>query len=142
MSEYHEYIDELKDGDPFFPVWRAIRSARNKWDTLAYNSSMFVENPFNTIEQVSRMNEGDLNLLAEFIRKLSWARHEHPERLDSPAEGISVMLEELGEIAQAYNDKADARRLHDEALDLMVTAWRFARGDWKIPEEDKEEDAQ
>jgi hypothetical protein len=53
------------------------------------------------------------------------AKNKHPEFPANPAEALCIIAEELGELAQAINDKEEKTRLIEEAAHVAVTATRF-----------------
>lgn len=59
------------------------------------------------------------------------AKNKHPEFPENPAEALCIITEELGELAQAINDKEEKTRLIEEAAHVAVTAIRFIEGNLK-----------
>ena len=59
------------------------------------------------------------------ISELIKAKAKHPEFPDNPAEAISIITEELGELAEAINDKQSKERMSEEAAHVAVAAIRF-----------------
>ena len=59
------------------------------------------------------------------IAELTKAKVKHPEFPDNPAEALCIISEELGELAEAINDKESIERLKEEAAHVAVTAIRF-----------------
>jgi NTP pyrophosphatase (non-canonical NTP hydrolase) len=53
------------------------------------------------------------------------ARAKHPEFPKENADGLCIITEELGELAQAINDGEPNKRLIEEAAHVAVTAIRF-----------------
>ena len=53
------------------------------------------------------------------------AKAKHPVFPANPAEGLSIIAEELGELAEAINDMETKDRLKEEAAHVAVTAIRF-----------------
>lgn len=53
------------------------------------------------------------------------AKRKHPEFPNNPAEALCIIMEELGELAQAINDKEPSERQIEEAAHVAVTAIRF-----------------
>jgi NTP pyrophosphatase (non-canonical NTP hydrolase) len=53
------------------------------------------------------------------------AKDKHPMFPDNPAEALSIITEELGELAQAINDGESKDRQIEEAAHVAVTAIRF-----------------
>lgn len=112
MSEYHEYMtdDERDELD------RAIKA------------SMPCAKERNTFR-----------VLVAFMERLREAEEKHPVFAEGPWQGLGFLQEEVGELVRATTHNEGEERMYDEALDVMVTALRFARGDWKMPEEGKED---
>lgn len=59
------------------------------------------------------------------ISELIKAKEKHPEFSDNPAEALSIITEEVGELAEAINDKQGKERMKEEAAHVAVTAIRF-----------------
>lgn len=59
------------------------------------------------------------------ISELIKAKEKHPEFPDNPAEALSIITEELGELAEAINDKQSKERMREEAAHVAVAAIRF-----------------
>ena len=55
------------------------------------------------------------------------AREKHP-RWPGGFEAVSIVVEEVGEMAQAVNEH-EAQRAREEALDAIVTLVRFIEGE-------------
>jgi NTP pyrophosphatase (non-canonical NTP hydrolase) len=53
------------------------------------------------------------------------AKAKHPEFPENLAEAHCIISEELGELAEAINDKQDNERMREEAAHVAVTAIRF-----------------
>lgn len=79
-----------------------------------------------------------VRVMADFVVRLSEAEEKHPVFAEGPWQGLGFLQEEVGELVRATTHNEGEERMYDEALDVMVTALRFARGDWKMPEEDGE----
>lgn len=60
------------------------------------------------------------------------AKNKHPYFPENPAEALCIIAEELGELAQAINDKEEKTRLIEEAAHVAVTAIRFIEGNQKL----------
>lgn len=60
-------------------------------------------------------------VISELIR----AKEKHPEFPENPAEALCIISEELGELAEAINDKQSNERMREEAAHVAVTAIRF-----------------
>ena len=68
-----------------------------------------------------------------FIRleaALQIAELKHPNFAYSFKEGVVKIVEELGEVAAAYNKSQGEARVEEELLDTLVVVWRMCRGDW------------
>lgn len=57
--------------------------------------------------------------------ELGWAKQKHPEFPHVETDGVSIILEELGELAMAINDSSDSFHKIVEAAHVAVTAIRF-----------------
>lgn len=57
--------------------------------------------------------------------QLTKAKVKHPEFPDNPTEALCIITEELGELAEAINDKQSKERMREEAAHVAVTAIRF-----------------
>ena len=55
----------------------------------------------------------------------SVGRSKNDQRRQNPADGHCIISEELGELAQAINDKQGVERMKEEAAHVAVTAIRF-----------------
>lgn len=62
------------------------------------------------------------------LAELEKAEAKHPEFPALPSDGLSIICEETGELAQAINDGEGTERLAEEAAHVAVTAIRFIRG--------------
>ena len=60
-------------------------------------------------------------VISELIR----AKEKHPEFAENHAEALCIITEELGELAEAINDKQSIDHLREEAAHVAVTAIRF-----------------
>lgn len=74
-------------------------------------------------------------LLVRLALALEKAERKHPVFAEGPYQGIGRITEELGEAIQCINHGEPMERLEEEAMDVLVTAWRFVRGDWKTQED-------
>lgn len=63
--------------------------------------------------------------------ELGKAKGKHPEFPNIPAEGLAIITEEVGELAEAINDKENKIRQVEEAAHVAVTAIRFIEGKLK-----------
>ena len=77
----------------------------------------------------------DAELYQCFIERLKYAEQKHPVFAEGPYQGLAYIEEEVGELVKAVTKGESAGRIFDEALDVLVTAWRFARNDWKTQED-------
>ena len=62
------------------------------------------------------------------LEQLAKAKEKHPEFPANPADGHCIISEEVGELAQAINDKQGIERMREEAAHVAVTAIRFIEG--------------
>lgn len=62
-----------------------------------------------------------------FVGK-EYAKAKHPVFPANPAEGLSIITEEVGELAEAINDQHGKARMKEEAAHVAVTAIRFIEG--------------
>jgi NTP pyrophosphatase (non-canonical NTP hydrolase) len=53
------------------------------------------------------------------------ARKKHPYFPEYPSEALSIIMEEVGELAVAINDRESDERMIEEAAHVAVTAYRF-----------------
>ena len=70
-------------------------------------------------------------IMSDFLTRLKEAEKKHPVFAEGPYQALGVLAEEQGEVTRAITKDEGDERIYDEALDLLVVAWRFARGDWK-----------
>ena len=70
----------------------------------------------------------------ELKTKVAVAEKKHPVFADGIPQGVGYISEEVGELNQAVNKNQGLKRIMDENWDVIVTAFRFWRGDWKRPE--------
>jgi hypothetical protein len=61
----------------------------------------------------------------ELLKAMQYAKNKHPEFPLHPGDALSIITEELGELAQAINDKESKDRQIEEAAHVAVTAIRF-----------------
>ena len=73
----------------------------------------------------------DVELFRAFRARLHEAEYKHPVFAEGLFHGLGVVSEEHGELIRAATKDEGDERIRDEALDLLVVAWRFARGDWQ-----------
>lgn len=71
------------------------------------------------------MNEQTLKLINKHLAK---ARKKHPIFAFNLAQFVCVLVEEIGEMAQAYND-GNIEKMQTEAADAMAVLVRFLEGD-------------
>lgn len=69
-------------------------------------------------------------LLTRLAIALEKAERKHPVFAEGPYQGIGRITEELGEAIQCINHGESMERLEEEAMDVLVTAFRFVRKDW------------
>lgn len=77
----------------------------------------------------------DEELLERVKTRIEYAMARHPVFAEGVYQGLGRVGEEYGELVKAVTKGEDAERILYEALDLIAVAWRFARGDYKVPEE-------
>ena len=70
-----------------------------------------------------------LKTFSDISKHLAKARNKHPFFVNSRYKVISIAAEELGEFAQAINDKKPIEEIKSEALDLIAVLVRFLEGD-------------
>ena len=70
------------------------------------------------------------DIFVELEAALQIAELKHPVFAYSFKEGIFKVVEELGEVAAAYNKSEGEKRVKEEILDTLVVIWRMYRGDW------------
>lgn len=70
-------------------------------------------------------------IMSDFFHRLKDAERKHPTFAEGPYQGIGMVSAELGEATQCIVKGESEERIYDEMLDVLVTAFRFARGDWK-----------
>ena len=77
--------------------------------------------------------DGDRNidLFLKLGTALVRAEKLHPVFAEGLAQGLGNIGEEYGELCQSINHNQGEDRIKAEALDLLVVAWRFCRGDYK-----------
>lgn len=59
------------------------------------------------------------------LEQLEKAKSKHPIFPSNPSDGHCIISEELGELAEAINDKQGIERMKEEAAHVAVTAIRF-----------------
>ena len=79
-------------------------------------------------EEKDRKNS---ELFVRLQASLQVAEIKHPVFAYSFKEGVMKVVEELGEVASAYNKSQGEARVGEELLDTLCVVWRLARGDWK-----------
>lgn len=60
--------------------------------------------------------------------QMTKAKAKHPEFPDNPAEALCIITEEVGELAEAINDRDCIEHQIEEAAHVAVTAIRFIEG--------------
>ena len=70
------------------------------------------------------------DLFVELQAALQIAELKHPVFAYSFKEGVFRIIEELGEVAAAYNKSEGEKRVKSELLDTLCVVWRMCRGDW------------
>ena len=68
------------------------------------------------------------NALEIVAIELGKAKGKHPSFADTPAQGVCIICEELGELAATVNDDESKERQIEEASHVAVTAIRFIEG--------------
>lgn len=79
-------------------------------------------------------DEATLDAAQQLFNGVKRAERLHPVFAEGIYQGLGRITEEECELAQAIN-KQHENRIHEEALDLLVVAFRFCRGDWEMKEE-------
>ena len=74
---------------------------------------------------------------AELKKRVAIAEKKHPVFADGIYQAVGVVSEEVGELNQAINKQQGEERICAENWDILVTAFRFWRGDWR-PEKNGE----
>ena len=82
----------------------------------------------------AEMGASECDLLVKLADRVKAAEKKHPDFVDGIYQGVGVIGEEYGELCQAVNKNQGLKRIMDENWDVIVTAFRFWRGDWKRPE--------
>lgn len=62
------------------------------------------------------------------LEQLEKAKAKHPEFPTNPAEALCIITEEVGELAEAINDRDCIEHQIEEAAHVAVTAIRFIEG--------------
>ena len=73
----------------------------------------------------------DEKLFSELLNRLDVAERKHPVFAEGIYQGFGRIGEEYGEVCQAMNHGESDARIEAEAMDLLVVAWRFVRGDYR-----------
>ena len=71
------------------------------------------------------MEDKRMDVFSLLLIEIEKAERKHPEYPADPEKALSIITEELGELAQAINDGEDKQRLIEEAAHVAVTAFRF-----------------
>ena len=77
------------------------------------------------------MEPENRHVLELLKRKDDRARQKHPVFAEGIYQGFGRIGEEYGEVCQAMNHGENNERIEAEAMDLLVVAWRFVRGDYR-----------
>ena len=81
------------------------------------------------------MTDADKELFARLMAHVDRAERLHPGYACGPYEALGFIGQEYGELASAVTKREPEQRWMDEALDLLVVTWRFARKDYEMQEE-------
>ncbi len=81
--------------------------------------------------RVALMSGDDSVLFYRLAKALQRAESLHPVFAEGVYQGLGRVGEEYGELAQCINHCETQDRVEAEALDLLVTAWRFCRKDYE-----------
>ena len=81
------------------------------------------------LDSMGTRPDADHILFRRLLRALDRAEDLHPVFAEGVYQGLGRVSEELGELAQSVNHRESGDRIEAEALDLLVTAWRFCRKD-------------
>ena len=76
------------------------------------------------------MDEFD-TFLTELRRRVAIAEVKHPQFADGIYQGAGYISAEHGEFWNAVTKNEGEKRILDENWDVIVTAFRFWRGDWQ-----------
>ena len=79
-------------------------------------------------KKLDKMNH---ELFVQLEASLQLAELKHPCFAYSFKEGVMNVVEELGEVAAAYNKMQGEVRVNEELMDTLVVVWRLIRGDWR-----------
>ena len=71
------------------------------------------------------MKDKRMDVFSLLLIELEKAERKHPEYPAEPEKALSIIAEELGELAQSINDGESKQRLIEEAAHVAVTAFRF-----------------
>lgn len=82
------------------------------------------------------MDEFDA-FLTELRRRVAIAEVKHPQFADGIYQGAGYISAEHGEFWNAVTKNEGEKRILDENWDVIVTAFRFWRGDWRGGKNDK-----
>ena len=77
------------------------------------------------------MDKKNHDLFIRLEASLQLAALKHPCFAYSFKEGMMKIVEELGEVAAAYNKMQGEERVNEELMDTLCVVWRLVRGDWK-----------
>jgi|GEM_PF-1807098 hypothetical protein len=80
------------------------------------------------------------DFIAELKKRVAIAEVKHPQFADGIYQGAGCISAEHGEFWNAVTKNEGETRIMDENWDVLVTAFRFWRGDWKRPENSRPEE--
>lgn len=78
--------------------------------------------------------------LEELKKRVKTAEEKHPLFAEGVYQAVGIVSEEVGELNQAINKSQGEDRIDAENWDVIITAFRFWRGDWKRPENSRPEE--
>ena len=97
--------------------------------------TVMVDNVEKELEKLRKhrkeLDKKNNKLFIDLQASLQLAELKHPNFAYSFKEGVMRVMEELGEVAAAYNKMQGEVRVNEELMDTLVVVWRLARGDWK-----------
>lgn len=114
---------------PFVSCGRSLRAAKQLFaDSIKGQPRT---NPYTVCETILKLSDQDLQVLEHLLIALRAAEKKHPQFAEGPYEALGMISAEMGELTRTVVKQEGEERSYSEALDVMVTAWRFARGDHK-----------
>ncbi len=123
MSEWHSHL-----GPPLY-------YEDNPWTYTETNMEEITADALAQLEDAdTRRRINDAELYQCFLERLKFAEAKHPIFAEGPYQGLAYVEEEVGELVKAVTKGESEDRIFDEAIDVIVTAWRYARQDWKVKE--------